>query len=347
MSVVISEEISKNEWEGFLLGLSRPPFLQSWNMRAVHEALGEETLTIVVREGDSIIGVALVAVVRARRGHYLYLPYGPVMSDAGWKHFDELTAYLVKRGKELDVDFIRSSPFIEDTDDNKSLYAGNGWKRAPIHMLAEHIWWLDISGTEEETQKGMRKTMRNLIRKAGKEGVTIRQSTDLKDVERFIQIHKDTVTRHNFVPYSNKLFTTQVESFTEDDEVVVYTAEYEGKEISSGIMMYYGDMASYHHGASLSEYNRIPASYVLQWTAIQEAKKRGCTTYNFWGIVPEHKFYSKVLHRPHPFIGVTKFKTGFGGELYNLLPCQDLPLTTKYRFFTRPIEVARRIKRGF
>ncbi|GAI33015.1 unnamed protein product, partial [marine sediment metagenome] len=27
-----------------------------------------------------------------------------------------------------------------------------------------------------------------------------------------------------------------------------------------------------------------PASYLLQWEAIKEAKNRGCKLYNFWGI---------------------------------------------------------------
>ena len=31
---------------------------------------------------------------------------------------------------------------------------------------------------------------------------------------------------------------------------------------------------------------RSPASYLLQWRAIQDALKRGDSIYNFWGIAP-------------------------------------------------------------
>jgi lipid II:glycine glycyltransferase (peptidoglycan interpeptide bridge formation enzyme) len=171
-------------------------------------------------------------------------------------------------------------------------------------------------------------------------------SQDPADVELFIQIHKDTVARHHFVPYKDDFFHEQFNAFQADNQATMFVAEYQGTPIAAAMIMFYGDMASYHHGASLSAYNKIPSTYLLQWTAIQEAKRRGCTRYNFWGIVPEDKLISPITKKPHPFAGVTKFKTGFGGELRNLLPCQDYPLTSKYAL-TYAIETVRKYRRGF
>jgi peptidoglycan pentaglycine glycine transferase (the first glycine) len=342
----VTQKITKDEWESFLLSRKRPPFLQSWNMRAMHEALGEETIPFALRDGETVLGVALGIDVRAKRGHYLYFPYGPVMADDAWQHFGVLTDALVAEGRARGADFLRSAPHIEASQANWQTYSEAGWRRAPIHMLAEHIWWLDISPDEETLMKNFRKTMRNLIRRAGRDGVTIRTSRDPKDVDVYIDIHKDTVVRHGFTPYTDSYFRAQVDAFLEDDEALIFVAEYEGKPIASSIIMFYGDMASYHHGASLSAYRKVPASYLMQWEAIKEAKKRGCTTYNFWGIVPEDKLVSPIRKKPHPFAGVTKFKTGFGGELFNTLPCQDYPLTTKYQA-TRLFETVRKYRRGF
>lgn len=342
----ISNQITEREWEDFLQKQAHAPFLQSWHMRDLHHRINEETRVVVMRDDQHTIqGIALCVVVRARRGHYLFLPYGPVCTAEGWSGFSELTAYLVKLGKELHVDFLRSSPFLADNEHTRTLYASAGWHPAPIHLLAEHLWWLNITLTEELLLNGMRKTMRNLIRKAEKEGVAVRQSTDPKETRVFIDIHQSTVSRHGFVPYSNRYFQAQMDAFAPQGHAVQFIAEYQKKPIAAAIIMYYGDTGSYHHGASLSEFNRIPASYLLQWEAIKEAKQRGCTTYNFWGIVPEHRYYSRFLHRPHPWIGLSKFKTGFGGSQYDLLHCQDYPLTPKYTL-TRVIETGRRIKRG-
>lgn len=344
--ISVTQQVTEKEWEDFLLKQKNPPFLQSFHMRALHKKISEETIPFVLKEDDTIIGVALAIDIKARRGHYLYMPYGPVMRDDAWKHFPVITDAIVAEGKKRNADFLRSSPFIADTQNNRDMYAAAGWRKSPIHMLAEHIWWLDISLDEEMLLKGMRKTMRNLIRRATKEGVTIRESDRIEDVEIYTKIHKDTVTRHGFTPYTDDYFISQVESFLPNNHVRVYIAEYKNIPIAASIIMFYGNMASYHHGASLTEYNRIPASYLMQWTAIQEAKKRGCTMYNFWGVVPEEKMVSPIRKKPHPFAGVTKFKTGFGGELYNILPCQDYPLSAKYHA-TRLFETMRKYRRGF
>lgn len=339
------------QWEQFLLAQEHPQFLQSSQFTAVHEAQGEETFILGVFAGSDadaeLVGGALVAVIRAKRGSYLFMQYGPVIAKEHWQNaFSAFSEALVAEGKARKVDFLRSSPFIANSAENTALYSAAGWKRAPIHMLAEHIWWLDITPSEDELMKGMRKTMRNLVRRAGKDGVTVRMGTAPEDVEIFIGVHEDTYKRHGFVPYKNEYFYSQVRSFADAGQVAVFIAEYEGKAISSSIVMYYGTMASYHHGASLSEYRKVPASYLMQWTAIQEARRRGCTVYNFWGIAPEGQDDTKAK-KPHPFAGVTKFKRGWGGELYNILPCQDKPLTLAYYYKTRLIETVRRIKRGF
>ncbi len=344
--IEISEDIQKQEWEEFLLQQTNPPFLQSWNMTTLHKQINEEPHCVAVRRGKQLIGVAFYTVVKAKRGHYLYLPYGPVLQEWSNDIFQALTAFLAQKGRDLQVDFIRSSPFITNSESNQRLYSAAGWKRAPIHMLAEHVWILDITPSEDELMKGMRKTMRNLIRRAGRDGVAIRVSTDPSDVDHFLTIHRDTVERHKFTPYTDDYFVSQVQAFTQDDQVALLLAEYKGSVIAASIIMFYGNMASYHHGASLTKYQKVPSTYLLQWTAIQEAKKRGCTAYNFWGIVPEEKMESPILHRKHPFAGVTTFKTGFGGSRLDLLPCHDYALTSKY-YITKIIETARRIKRGF
>ncbi|MFH1426670.1 MAG: peptidoglycan bridge formation glycyltransferase FemA/FemB family protein [Candidatus Kerfeldbacteria bacterium] len=344
--IIIRESESKERWEQFLMSVSRPPFLQSWNMKQLHEKVGEDPYLFEILKGDDLIGVAFATLVKAKRGTYLFMPYGPVFRRDEWKHLNEFTTYVKDFGKKLNADFLRSSPFIMNSPENKELYHSIGWKDAPIHMLAENIWWMDISGTEDELMKGMRKTMRNLVRRASKDGVVIKKSTSDESVQAFIDIHQETVQRHGFVPYTDDYFRAQVRAFATDGQVEVFIGEYENKPISAAIMMYYGDMASYHHGASLSEYNRIPASYLIQWEAIKEAKERGCTQYNFWGIVPESKQVSTFLKRKHPWIGLSKFKMGFGGSQLDLLHCQDYPLSWKYTM-TKVIETARRIKRGY
>jgi lipid II:glycine glycyltransferase (peptidoglycan interpeptide bridge formation enzyme) len=129
---------------------------------------------------------------------------------------------------------------------------------------------------------------------------------------------------------------------------MLYLARYDGSVIAASIHMHCGRETSYHHGASDSMHAKIPASYLLQWRAIQDAKKRGDRVYNFWGIAPQTASSdgSSTHQSSHPFAGVTLFKTGFGGEIKNLAHAMDLPLSSRY-YVTRGIEFIRKWRRGF
>lgn len=108
--------------------------------------------------------------------------------------------------------------------------------------------------------------------------------------------------------------------------------------LSAAIIIFYGDYAYYHHSGSSSKIRPVPASYFLQWKIIQEAKKRGCKYYNFWGIAPND-------NPKHRFAGVTIFKKGFGGKRINWLHAQDLPVSPLY-WLTYIFETARRKRRS-
>jgi len=120
--------------------------------------------------------------------------------------------------------------------------------------------------------------------------------------------------------------------------------------VSAAIIIFWQGIAFYHQGASSPKYPKIPVSYLLQWEAIKEAKKRGCNVYNFWGIAPleNKKPYRNpfgILRGKHPWAGLTLFKTGFGGYKKEYVRTQDLPLSSKY-WLNYFVEIVRRTKRG-
>lgn len=201
----------------------------------------------------------------------------------------------------------------------------------------------------------MRKTTRNLIRRAERDGVEVTASSDpVADLETFINLHDETRKRHGFTPYSNAFFRAQVKHFAANDECTVYLAKHQGQILATSVHMHAFGETSYHHGASVQ--SKVPASYLLQWRAIQDALKRGDHIYNFWGIAPMGDRKSEVgdqetknqqpKTKNHPFAGVTLFKTGFGGTSLPLIHCRDLPLTPKY-WLTYAFETMRKWKRGF
>ncbi len=333
----LQEVTDKQVWESFVLQQAHPQFMQSWNAGEHAQQQNRPFVRFGLSQGETLVSTCFGEIVRARRGSHLLIPYGPVMSAPSKEIIATWSNLLAEWGRAQQLDFIRFCPFLERTQENELILASTRLKRAPIHTLAEYIWLLPLNQEESQLMAGMSKTTRNLIRRAEKEGVRITMSTDQADVDKFLTLHRATKDRHQFTPYPDSLFRTQVTAYAKDNQVAVFCAYHQDTLIASSIVMYYGSMASYHHGASIP--SKIPAAYALQWAAIREAKKRGCTVYNFWGV-------TDLSDTKHPFYGISLFKTRFGGGPMSLVMSQDLPLSPRYRL-TAIIETIRRIRRGF
>ena len=349
MQIITS--LNERDWESFLTSQAFSPFLQSHSMGEVYRKAGEEPVRLsVIDDGGNIVALCQGIVVPARRGRHLAAMYGPVLKSINrsmeqWNNAQEIVMLMVdelkKVAKEKNCAFIRMSPFWQKDDPNVGILRSLGFRSSPLHLLAEHIWYLDLKGkTEEGILMGMRKTTRNLIRRAEKEGVTVVASDDpVRDLPVFFSLYEETRKRHHFVPYSEDFIRAQVEEFSKTNQCRFYIACHNNEPVAVSVHMVYGNETSYHHGASTTKYPNCYASYLLQWTAIKDALKRGDRIYNFWGISPEGA-------KKHPFAGVRTFKTGFGGELLELSHCMDLPVSPKY-FLTFGFETMRRWKRRF
>ncbi len=352
--ITIAPAINSSEWDSFLSAQTYRPFLQSFTMGLVYKDIGQEPVRLIVKNRDQVQAICFGHIVNARRGKHLSVPYGPVLAEhlsAEEKNavLTELFAALKAEGKKYGCAFVRMSPFWPADHD----FSVPKTVHSPLHLLAEHVWYLSLKGpSEEELLAVMRKTTRNLIRRAEKDGVTVEESPDpVRDLHHFIRLHDETRKRHGFTPYTNAFFESQVRRFAERKEVSLYLAKFQGEVIATSIHMHAFGETSYHHGASSSAYSKIPSSYLLQWTAIRDALKRGDHLYNFWGIAPlpteaENSNVQIPNSKKHPFAGVTLFKTGFGGQMLPLVHCMDIPLTSKY-WFTYAFEMVRKWRRGF
>ncbi|MDO8601920.1 MAG: peptidoglycan bridge formation glycyltransferase FemA/FemB family protein [bacterium] len=339
----IKEITQKNEWEAFVRAAAPRTFLHSWSWGEFHRAQHQTIVRFGIYDGMTLVAVALLIKVMARRGTFLLCPHGPIisLSHAGSPLVGEiikkLTEHLKPFALKLGCDFVRICPLLIDSLDNRATFMRTGYRQAPIHMHPELTWMLDITPSLDELMAGMRKTTRYGIRKAEKDGVTVEMSEKPEDVERFYKVYQDTVDRQHFTPFSRNYLRCEFETFITDKKVSWFFAVYKGETISAAMIIFSGNSGFYHHGASIQRYAKIPASYLLQWTAIGEAKRRGCALYNFYGVSPEDK-------PNHPWAGLSLFKKGFGGFPEAYVPAQDLPLTKKY-WLNFVIEKVRKIRR--
>lgn len=339
--MTVSEIENKGIWETFLLNCEEKTFLHSWNWGEFQKKMNNRIWRLGIYEDSELISLALVVRLSAKRGIFLFVPHGPVVSirDGGIKNLilATLLQELTVLAKKEKASFIRISPVWDRNPENIKIFSELKFREAPIHMHAEETWELDITAPEENLLKGMRDTTRYLIRRAPRDGVEIVKSDKVGDLGEFNKVYRETVDRNHFVPFSDKYLKNEFDSFSKDNEVLIFLGKYQGETISSAMIIFWSNIAFYHHGASSFKYAKIPASYLLQWEVMKEAANRGCKTYNFWGVAPDDD-------PKHPWRGLTLFKTGFGGARRNLVKTQDYPLSKKY-WLTYLIETARKSRR--
>jgi len=333
---------NSNVWDSFVVEQDSYSFLHSWAWGEVQKKTEEDILRIGVYEDSNLIAVFLAIVVRAKRGAFLFVPHGPIFKQNAdvQKIVEEVSRFLRQEATKRATSFVRVSFLLEDTSKNKTLVSRLGYRGAPIYMHAENSWMLPLEKTEEELLLDMRKTTRNLIRRADKEGVVIESSTDDEHLDSFMGLYNDTVQKHHFTPFARSFLRTEIDEFKKRggvSDAKLYTARWNDTVLSSAIIIYYGNNAYYHHGANSSHHTKIPSSYALQWRAIQDAKHAGKTMYNFWGI-------TKSTNPHHPWAGLTKFKKGFGGIGKDYLHAQDIRVSHKY-WIPYTIDTIRRMRR--
>jgi lipid II:glycine glycyltransferase (peptidoglycan interpeptide bridge formation enzyme) len=337
--MTIKEIEEKIIWEDFLLKCTEKTFCQSWNWGEFNKAMGDRIWRFGIFEGEELIAVSNVIKVKAKRGIFLFVPHGPVILKGEAKEvIKALLDYLIDLGKKEKAVFIRFSPILERNENNAKILRELGMRNAPIHMHPELTWELDATLNEDELLKGMRKTTRYLVKQGEKNpDIEIVQSCDEKDLDDFERVYLETAGRHSFTPFSMKYLKKELESFKDDNEIVIFSGKYKGETVSSAMIVYWSKRAFYHQGASSLKYSKIPVSYLLQWEAIKEAKKRGCELYNFWGVVPE-------IEKNHPWAGLSLFKKGFGGKEKEYVKTQDYILSPLY-WLTYAFEELRKRKR--
>jgi len=336
--ITVSEIENKSEWEQFITLHPESNFLQSFNWGLFHQNLGKTIKRIGFFEDSKLVGIMLCIVEKAKRATYLTVPGGPLInwgSKQQVKFFKETVQKIAKAEK---CSFVRVRPQILENEENSKLFASLGFKNAPMHLHAELTRQLDLNKNDDELLAQMRKTTRYEIKQATGLSIKITASQDVKDIEQFYNLQKETAKRQHFVGFDKKFLKEQFSAFTKDNQAILYTAFLGDKKLAQAFIIFYGIEADYHYGAGTLDGREYPGAYLIQWEAIKEAKKRGLKRYNLWGVARE----GQTSHR---FWGVSVFKRGFGGQDLEYLHARDLiinPLSYKLNW---AIEVLRKKSR--
>jgi len=223
---------------------------------------------------------------------YLYSPRLRPSDFGGQAYFEKILTKIKEIAKKENAIFFKIEP-----QDNIDLKRFGFIKAHDIQPKKTLI--LDIAKSEQELLGKMHSKTRYNIQLAQRRGVKIQISRPrIQNFKDFWRLMEETTKRDGFHSYPKEYYRKLLEA----PGVELFVAEFENKIIAANIVVFHNKQAIYLHGASDYEQRNLMAASLLQWEQIKEAKKRGCTEYDFWGI--------DEIKWP----GVTRFKKSFNGK---------------------------------
>jgi lipid II:glycine glycyltransferase (peptidoglycan interpeptide bridge formation enzyme) len=345
------QAVSRNDeqWNGFVLD-NGGGFLQSWEWGRFQEESGRKVFRFRLDTEDGRTAAQFNVVFHRLplAQQYAYVPMGPLVrrDGNGKSHFEACIAALSKSVGDSDAIFVRIEPKVLKEGDfvGAAEMERLGLRKVKAVQPADTVI-ADLTKSEEDLLAAMKQKTRYNVRLATKKGVTVRTANYenahafREDCDTFWRLLDETAERDKFHSHDKGYYEKMLDVLSPRKHggltVGLMFAEYEGEPVASVMLASFGDTVTYLHGASSSAHRNVMAPYLLHWRAMLEAKGRGFTKYDFWGVAPEG------AKANHPWSGITRFKTGFGGDRVSYLGAWELP---RSRFWYNLYRCAKRVR---
>ncbi|MBI4054284.1 MAG: peptidoglycan bridge formation glycyltransferase FemA/FemB family protein [Candidatus Doudnabacteria bacterium] len=315
-------EISDSKQFNSFLISREASVLQSWEWGDFQKRLGRKVwrLLLTTNTGKVLAGATVVKIPLARGKSYFYAPRGPVIANSAnvekvWQLFLDKLSDLQSFEQPI---FFRVDPQVVAYPGGFAL-VNLGFRKIPWEIQPKDTLVLDLRLSEQQLLHGMKPKTRYNIHLAQKKGVTVEQFSEGKWAKIFWQLIKETERRDRFTSHPYTYYFNLLEGLGRSRSAKLFLAYYQKRPLAGAIISYFGNTATYLHGASADRLRNVMAPYLVQWTAMKQAKSAGLKRYDFGGIAPTHS--SAV----HAWSGLTRFKTGFGGQEISYIGAYDLP----------------------
>lgn len=224
-------------------------------------------------------------------------------------------------------DFLKNCDSLLKTKEIKT-------RRSLVAVQPPDTTILNLEKSEDEILQNMKSKWRYNIRLSSKKGVCVEKydfsSEKLNDAfEKFYKLFSITSKRDGVSFHGKQYYLDLLGKKDDDVKIRLYLAKHEDDYLAGIITLFCKREAVYLYGASGNIKRNLMPAYLLQWTAIKDAKDYGCPVYDFYGMPPTDD-------ENHPMHGLYLFKTGFGGAIIHRPGSFDIPLNEKnYRLYIR------------
>jgi peptidoglycan pentaglycine glycine transferase (the first glycine) len=308
-------------WNEFVETTPETGFMQSSWWVDFRNACGFENFGITLKDGEEIVGGAVVLKFRYTEDScFYYIQDGPVLPGdllAAEEVFGVILNEIEERRESEPgtVSHIRIEPRWLSLPSFLS-----GFRSLPPltdpYMEARDTRCIDLRPSEAAILAQMKPKGRYNIHVAQKHGVTIIEDTSQRGLADFQSIYEETAARQGMAAKPPDYFQPLVSVFAPPRHRSIFFAEYQGVRIATAVVVFFGSRATYFFGGSRDLHRNVMAPYLLHFEIMRKAKALGHQWYDLWGIAPANQ-------PDHPWRNFTAFKAKFGGEEIHLVPTLD------------------------
>jgi len=233
--------------------------------------------------------------------------------------FNKILAYL-KSKKFHSIEIRGGNNFFENVKASNSFY---------VHRL-------ELNKSDEELFAGLNGSTRRNIKKAMRDGITVRIEDTIEAVNQFFDMNRITRRYHGLPPQPRSFFKNIFSEFISKKKGVVISALYNNKLIASSMFLQFGNKAIYKFGASDRKYQRVRANNIVMWEAIKYYNNIRCEVLNLgrtergneglrrfkagWGASEEIVNIYKYSFKKNNFIHSRSYIVGFHNHLFKKMP---------------------------
>jgi lipid II:glycine glycyltransferase (peptidoglycan interpeptide bridge formation enzyme) len=341
--MTITEHASGTDWDELVGRLGGQPF-QAWAWGELKSHFGWQPYRLSATNQLS----AAQLLVRPFRGLAVaYVPRGPIAAadgsiDAG------LLEEIVRVARSRRAAFVRFEPDIAQDDPRAAVLdaalRAAGFRAAERTIQPRSTIVLDLTVPLPELLAGLSKGHRADLKRAEREGVSVRVATDHAETRTLHDMLRATSARKQFGYHNATYYRVLLDTFGDAAQLLI--AERDGSAIGASLVLAWAGHGVYLAAGSNAAGLEHRAAHALQWHAIAWARERGARTWDQFGIAdargrvelgalagqdrgsPDMERLEAAARRD-PLDGVYRFKKGWGGRVMRFMPAYD-------RVFFRP-----------
>jgi lipid II:glycine glycyltransferase (peptidoglycan interpeptide bridge formation enzyme) len=297
-TVTPGHSVGAQAWDQLLLQQPEGNLLQSWHWGELQSRFGWTVERLLVGDGRHGVCSMQRSATLFPGGATYYVPRGPAVAETARLPMLDVLERRARAGGGV---VLRIEPNDRIGDEWPAIFEGRGLSSGrPVQPQATQLLRIDLE--PDALKAGFKPKTRYNLNLAERKGVTVVAS---RDVTSFARLAADTARRQGIHLPDARYYRAALDVF--GDEVRLYLAQHDG-DVLAGIMVFrFGTTAHYLFGGSTDHKRELMPNYLLHWRAMIDFRALGCDTYDWWG-VPEEPAPD------HPWFGLYRFKTGFGGE---------------------------------